>query len=373
MIRLDRQACWGTRATFSAVVCFTSALLFPRLAHAEDAVDLTWDAPPGCPQANAVRERLRSLRGARSRPSQLRAEGRIVRVDGRYRLTLGVHEGAQVLERKIDAQSCKDLAGAAAVALALLLRDEESRESAAKAGPRPETNPSDPARASTSVEPSTPTPPPEAEPPPPEPKPEPPPPTPVVRPEPADRDVTPSGPPRSWRLLLRPLASVDVGPLPSPNPSLGVGLGWSWKRWSALLVGRKSWPATVTRSGPPVTYDGPTDVNAEFERLMLELWACRDFRAGALDAGPCLAVSGQRIAASGGGFAVTSSPEHTVTLNLGAGLSARLHLSEWLALAANAHALLATSRPRFVIDEAGQVYQFGLASLSLGLGLELSL
>src|SRR5688572_24095575 len=94
-----------------------------RAEDAADAVDLTWNAPADCPSSDAVLQHVRELAGPALRNAErLRASGRIVRVDGRYELTLTVYDKGKARERTMTARSCVDLAGAAGVALGLLIR-----------------------------------------------------------------------------------------------------------------------------------------------------------------------------------------------------------------------------------------------------------
>ncbi|HYQ18552.1 MAG TPA: hypothetical protein VEQ58_22405, partial [Polyangiaceae bacterium] len=88
------------------------ALLAPKVARAEGPLELAWEAPADCPQERVVRERIRAIAGDSLRTmAQLRAAGRIARVDGHYRLTLSVYEGRTARDRTIDSSSCADLAG----------------------------------------------------------------------------------------------------------------------------------------------------------------------------------------------------------------------------------------------------------------------
>lgn len=365
-------------SSVAAVVAACVALFIPRRALAEDAVDLTWDAPPGCPRVGAVRERLRALRGTRSRVSgRLRAEGRIVRVDGRYRLILGVHEGNAVLERRIDADSCKDLAGAAAVALALLLRDDDgSREPAGTSSnatePRATAAEPDNAGEAASSENRDASPTSEE----------------AARtaeqsersatPNPSERPdvkapetpqtpgpLTPSESKRSWRVLVRPIASLDVGPLPRPAGTFGLALGWSSEDWRLLLVGRNTVEQSMTSSAQP-------EAKADVRRMTLELWACRSWRRGIVEGGPCLAFAGERTAASARGLGVTASDASVLGFGLGPGAGGLIHVTRWLALGANANLLLETSRPRLVLAGLGEVGKLGPVSLSLSIGAELA-
>src|SRR6185436_12485578 len=70
-------------------------------------------------------ERIRAIAGSLTqRESRLRADGTITKEDGHFHLRLVVRDGELVGERNIVTDSCEDLAGAAAVALGLLLRSE---------------------------------------------------------------------------------------------------------------------------------------------------------------------------------------------------------------------------------------------------------
>src|SRR5213078_3096462 len=121
--RADRRWCGQSASMIAALV----ALLAPTRALAQSSeppLDLHWDAPAGCPSERYVRDRIRKLAGsARSTDAPVRAEATVTRSDdGQFHLDLAVHVGDLVGARKIDGRSCEDLAGAAAVALALLLR-----------------------------------------------------------------------------------------------------------------------------------------------------------------------------------------------------------------------------------------------------------
>ncbi|HEY3495330.1 MAG TPA: hypothetical protein VGK73_11615, partial [Polyangiaceae bacterium] len=108
-------------------------LLASFVAPAQERLELVWSAPANCPQSAVVRERLRALLGESGRHTAgLRAEGRIERTEGRYRLTLTVRDATGVRHRSIESDSCADLGGAAAVALGLLLRNEPERSQGEK-------------------------------------------------------------------------------------------------------------------------------------------------------------------------------------------------------------------------------------------------
>jgi hypothetical protein len=109
-----------------------AALTTTVAARADEPFELAWQAPPECPQRAAVRERIHALvPRAMLERARLRAEGTITRPHARFRLRLVMHFGDVVGERTIDSDSCGDLAGAAAVALGLLLESATPTEGSA--------------------------------------------------------------------------------------------------------------------------------------------------------------------------------------------------------------------------------------------------
>lgn len=346
-------------------------LLAPRHAAAERALELSWDAPANCPQESAVRERIHALRGNSTHPGSVRAEGHVVRVQGRYRLTLRVREGETVRERAIDADACEDLAGAAAVALGLLLRDESGAPAtstephtnkAENGGPNPQGAAGAAAASATTGNATTNT-------------------TPAATaakndaerasapartsssaPSPKAREQGHSE--RSLRLLLRaPLLTLDVGPLPKPSGGLGVGAGVGTKQWRAFLLGRILKAQTLSS-------DEFADAGVRVERGTLELWGCRTWSAGPVDGGPCVGFGGERFAARGTGLGVSGHTEHALSFTLIAGVTGQVHLFSGLALAASLSGGLETSRPHFSLAGLGEVAQLGPAWFSLGIGPE---
>ena len=88
--RLDLITRYVVSALLSAAMSLYPAPVSAQTAPAPgaEAVELTWEAPPNCPQRNTVQQRIRALAGPALRGAEpLRAHGRIVFVNRRYRLT----------------------------------------------------------------------------------------------------------------------------------------------------------------------------------------------------------------------------------------------------------------------------------------------
>jgi hypothetical protein len=301
-------------------------------------------------------------------------------VNRRYRLTLSVREKGQLRERIIESTSCADLAGAAAVALGLLLRQRSSAEPERQPGatepaapavgandgsttPKPDTTPG----PATKPEPATAAPQPSASAPeavPPEDTDESPP-DPVEAPTltPAPEEV-PSGP-RRWKFVVRaPVGSIDLGPLPKPGFGLGGALGVRWDAWSVMggarIISAQSWLRPESAAG------------ADVGRWQVEAALCRGWRTGRLEFGPCLSVGVDRIWARGRGPDVTAQSQHALTLVLGAAGAGRLYVYDNLAIFAAATLGFETTQPRLVIAGLGEVGHVGPVQLSTVFGPEWS-
>jgi len=344
--------------------------LVPLSAAAQPApgLELNWQAPAGCPQAASVRERIRTLAPSpKPRTKPLKAEGRITRMDGRFRLALVVRDGEVVGERTIESDSCADLGGAAAVALGLLLnsdsRVDESADSATSAASAASAASATPATSSSSEtsnapgrEPS---------------------PSQVEKPKAAENHESPRGsssaagsendPGRSRRSMLlalrAPLVALDVGPFPSPSWSFGGGIGLQRDAWRFSLTGRvslrqKIWAKDFSGYG------------ADVGRAVGELSICRAWRASHFEVAPCVNLAAQWVTATGIGDSLTSSTAHTLGFGGGLGVVGTWRPTQWLGIFTSAAGTIEASRPRIVIEGLGEVYQLAPATLTLAVGSE---
>jgi hypothetical protein len=335
----------------------TACLVAPN-ARAE--VTLRWDAPSECPGRDDVLARIRALAGASlDRTEELSVEGRIERVAGRFSLTLLVRDDREVRTRVITSDACADLAGAAAVTLALLLGidvgagDTGTNDGAggggASGGDARSTGPRKTGAGAAS-----------------------------------ERDATRANPPlksgassgdrpsaseqsgtASAGILVRiPVASADFGPLPEPSLGLGLGVGVRYESVRAILAGRISRRQRV-RAPEPYAASG-----AELDRVTVELSGCYGFRSQTFEIAPCVAVALERVNASGFGEDISPQSARTTWPAVGAGAVAHAYAWESLAIFAGVTGYVELSRPKVVIEGLGVLAELESVAANIAIGAE---
>jgi hypothetical protein len=353
-------------------VLVLALLLAARSGTAESGVpvQLGWQAPANCPQEAQVRQKLRDLLGASARdaaPSRLRAEGQIEAIGDRFRLTLNIRYDLVNATRVVQASSCEDLSGVAAVTLALLFRAEHSSnapltakdlggasaaigaENRSAAGAEADTD-ADAANRPENARDRLPA-------------------TEVAAEKPAgDEQVRASesggANPSSWQFAFRaPELKVDIGVLPEPSYGMGLAAGLRHDAWRFLVSGT-FWLAQDYVPGPFLGY------GAHFGRVSGELSGCRRFRFTAFELAPCAVASLDDVSARGTGVGISSTNPRTAWLSLGAGLQGLWSLSRNAALVFGINARVATSKPRFVSESVGEIAQVGPLALGASLGCE---
>ncbi|HYP98868.1 MAG TPA: hypothetical protein VER96_09345 [Polyangiaceae bacterium] len=373
------------------------------LGQAASGLTLRWQAPAGCPQQAAVRERIRTLTGAtRAAPTALQAEGTITQTDaGHFHLKLVTRSGRLVGERSLDASSCENLTGAAAVSLALLMRSAEPLSESELAGTpadgtttNPATGTGSAAATSTATQPAKPaatstaassgnteqtT-------------------NPGQTSSPSQSsnatgsataarkpsqgestaatddasEVPPSEiierpirePPHKRHALAQiPLAVMSFGPLPKPSWGVAFAGGASLDNWR-LLLGGTAW---LRQSVPS---EQSADFGADIDRLTGTFRACRALGESKFEVSPCLVLSLEHITARGTGVGVTGHSERATWLAVGAGAQGRLNLTRFLALLVGLDAQIETARPVISVEGAGTVKQLGYAAFTATVGPE---
>jgi hypothetical protein len=338
------------------VAWVAGAVLWADPLRAAQPLDLSWQAPAGCPQESAVRERLRALvPSAMLESGRLKAEGTITRLDKRFRLKLVLHLGDLSGERSIDSDSCSDLAGAAVVALGLLLQSATTtptdkpgttsgastagetgsgRSGTSGANEPNDANETKPATLPQAAEPST---------------------------VPDTTEPEARRPPRSWRVFIAPQAAVDLGPMPKPSVGVALAAGLSVHEWRFLA-------SFAFPRAQQLSLAGSTGAGAELEHLAVEAWTCRAFRSGTLELAPCLLIGWKRLKATGNGPEVEAGSEQTSWLSGGAAAMGRWYVADWFAFAASLSATVEGARPTISIDGLGDYGRLKPVAFSLRAG-----
>ena len=318
-----------------------SAVLCPlrAMGQTEAPLELKWSAPESCPGPKTVLDRVHQIAGS-SKPAggPLRAEATITELaDHRFHLLLAIQYGELAAERNIDGKSCKDLAGAAALALALLLSSGEPLSAQDLAGPAS----ADPAVPKNPQAP--PSPPPE---PPAAPSPE----------EPRER--------RRHTLLVAPLGALSIGPRQRTSRGLGLAAGQSFDSWW-FLVGGELWAsqrATITNLGDAYAVD--------LHRFTVNVRGCRSLWKARFQIAPCVLMSVQHLSARGSGPNLVPQTDTATWLSAGVGVEARVLLTPWLGLVAGIDGEVQFSRPEIALQGVGFVERFGPAAATITVGSE---
>lgn len=311
------------------------------LAQSDAPVELSWDAPEGCPQQPEVLEQVRVLVGAAgeiSQPSRLRVSGIIEPFDERYRLTLLIERKAMHGTRVIESDDCQSLGKAAAVVVGLLVRRQKSGDELSESdiSGKAET-PKPTVGAQPTVKPP-------------------------LRTAPQASSISRVSP---WRAVIRgPSVNVDSWTLPRPSAGVSVGAGVAYYDWKAFVSGGL-WMAQTKASS------GLQPYLADFRRMSFEVWACRGWRLSAFELAPCAlaALDDMKASASGGGRVPTA--RRGTWPSAGGGISAYWHFHRNIAFVATGSGRIMLGRPEFVVEGFSGVDQahkvpFGTLVASLG-------
>jgi len=297
---------------------------------------LTWQAPVGCPSADAVYLRTRDTVGYPPEKGRFdRVSGRIVQSGRAWELTLELLERGEHKSRLLRADRCAALEGAAAVAIALALGDE-TPEAAGEPGPRAgATVPSGLQPAPTDIE----------------------------------RDDV------SVRADASPLASQRI----------------SWSAWAGTLVdfeslgqtvfgaaleGRASWPRLqLAVQGlwlPEAERRVRSNEAVAFSLIALGPRACYRVLDSSVVVLACGSGEVGRFSASGAGLSAEARRFDRGWLAAGASVELQAALARSLRASFRSEALRPLLREEYTVNATQNVYATPSVSLRLYLGLELS-
>lgn len=316
----------------AAVLLFAWGVVHPARANAQNAapIELKWRALDGCPSEDTVISRVRKIAGTtRATPNTLRADGSVTQSsDGLFHLRLEIVYGNLAAVRNIEGKSCKDLAGAAAVALALLLSSEEPLSEQDLAGTSPPSTSAGTANGQAPDKQATP-------------QNQSPNLSPSTRPTPpTSSSRADAGPLRRWHvLLLAPLGSLSVGPMKQLSRGLGVAAGLSFDRWRFLAEGRLWASQHETVSNLADVYD------VELNRFTVGARGCRVIFGSRLEFAPCVLTSVHHLSVRGSGPNLVPTTDHATWAALGIGARTRVLITPWLGVVAAVDAELELARP----------------------------
>ena len=351
-------------------------LLFSKTSAAQSTapMELTWQAPGNCPQEAQVKQKLRDFLGKSAgdvTPSRLRVEGRIEPIGDRFRLTLSIHYDLVNGTRVVNAASCEDLGGVAAITLALLFRAEHHSSAplterdlgGASATVGAEGRSADALDRASNAEGR------------------------AVGPESHAQAISPAAEklepnddqgraseaggskPSTFRFTFRiPELRAELGVFPDPSFGLGLAAGLRHDAWR-FLAAATFWLAQDHQAGPFLGY------GAHFGRVSSELSGCRGFRLSEFELSPCLLLSLDDVSARATGLGISSANSRTAWLSAGAGFQGLWALNHHVNFVFGVNARVPTSRPRFIsngIGEGGaeEIFQVGPAAFGVVLGCE---
>ena len=321
--------------------------VWPALARAQaGTVEIAWTAPADCPTAPDVEASIRDLLG---RPPHL-SDGRNLEVKARaerkhdrwWSGTIETRLGTTTGSRTIATESCRAIADATALIVALMIDPEAV---AARASPPAASPPPPDARAVMRA-------------------------TPAATKTAVSSAMSPPHPGLAPRLSLGPTIAVDMGTLPRPAYGAGARFGVKVGRSAVELGVLASASASGTISGtvPPA--------GGSFHFWSASLSACPAFGVGRFDLGACAEI--EAVEVKGTGFGVTSRYENdTRWLALGAGAIARLRITPHVAIQSRLDAVAPLGHPTFflkgVTEAQGQIYSPSRVALRALLAVDIEL
>ena len=286
--------------------------------------ELVLEATSPCPEARALREKVIRLASVGPETSGgLVAHVTIQSVgQARWSLTMRTEQNGLQGERTLEGPSCRAVADAAALTLALMLNPEAQQPSTADA---PSLPPRRPGR---------------------------------VRPRPTRR---PSPQLASRQVVVAGTAHVGlhVGALPTPGPELSLGIAGGRGRGSVWLLGSYA---------PPQEKLLEQDRGGRLWMLAVAAVGCWQLTRGAPNVRPCVGAAFNRI--QGRGIHIDYPRSGTVYwVSPTAGALADVPLGSWLAIRAAALGQVPLARPVTYIEGTGPVHRPSLAEARLLGGL----
>jgi hypothetical protein len=307
--------------------------LLAAAAPAEPVVELRWAAPPGCPDRSKIDADLARFlaHGAQRDDAPVVIDARVTKDDEKFVLALSVRASAGAIEKTMRADDCKVLASAVALVVAVLLDPTAVVETVERERVAPV--PVEPAAEPPKREPRT------------EPKPKP-------KPKPK----------LEVQGLIRPLVAGSFGPLPRFGVAAGGIVG--------VRLGRARIEAHAIWDAPQRARASGVDAGARLDLWALGPRGCFAPRWRTLEVPVCAGGEIGRVRGRGFGLSVSRSARATWAA-FTAGATLLWVPLRWIAVGGGVDAVVALTRPSFVIDDIGRVHRPRPAGVRIHAGLEL--
>ena len=307
------------------LLTFAAAALLAREARADEDLQLSWQAPVGCPSAEQVRDAALRTASHAARREPLEADVRVEHGERWAVIIRTRRAGVPAAERRLEATSCSALADATAVILALALIPEAP-------GPAPAAAP-----APVSV--------PEAD-----------------RAHAPEADRTHVDTVSAHSVAASASLATDANTLPAPALGGRAALAWT------------PGPARIELSGGYFSDQSKTTATspagATFALLVAGGRGCWAVARGAVELSPCLGAEVAMVKARGFG-AANNYDASAAWLAAAGGALLRVPVASWLALRADADAVVPLSRPTFVVEGDGAVHRPASLGVRAAIGAEL--
>ncbi len=335
---------WRRRWMIVCVLSFTNGL-----AHGQpvSGLDLEWEAPDSCPSSTDLRASIRQLLG--STPGPYANTNVSVRAtageesSGRWLGTLETRSGPNTGKRTLRAESCKAVAGATALIIALMIDPDAVVAHQAQASQVP------PAKDDSKIA------------------------KPAVTPiAPVDKQSPRTSPgsielPTSQNFFfLGPEIAIDWGSMPSVSAAVGGHLG-IMTRLLSFEVDLFEWTqsrATISGTDPPV--------GGKFSYFTASLSACPHLGQGDFQYGLCVDGEYDRMKAEGFGGNVNYGNSFS-WLSVGGGALARWRIGQRFSIPIRAGAVVPLAYPVFRLNGiSDEVHRPNSVSLRALLGVDLT-
>ena len=285
------------------------------------SVELSWHAPAGCPEQDALERQVAELQVNRPAPAKPpRVAFRIEQRGDRWHLIGEISGTTNSGHRELSAASCAELAEAAVLITAIAIDPDRHRDENTVVPP-----------------PVVPVLPP-----------------PVAAPSPAAPVLPPpaQSPPEAPATRRRPsallglAAGLGLGALSAPTGLLRLALGLRSERWSLALAQDFWLPRTIDAPSTP-------ELGGRFWLTATGLRGCGILRAGPLEVPLCAMIAAGVMFGQGIGDLREARHRRSPWLAVAAGPGLRVPLGRRLGLLFSAELLAILARPRFEITDRG--------------------